>query len=86
MSEKISPDVYQAELVKAHMIADIIRGIPLEEMVDLASRTEASAPFFDPTLWMKKGAVFEQDAELLRALLDFRKKLGELRKRAGLTP
>ena len=59
---------YQSHLVQAYMVCEMAKALPVEEMVDMISRSEAIVPLLDPTLFKEKGKAAAEDKELLQAV------------------
>ena len=72
-------DEYKTANVHVVMIANTIEMMPLDEMIDLQSRSEALAPLFDPTAFMHHAKALHIDKERCCILREAQAKLKKLR-------
>lgn len=75
---------YRTALTQAHLVAEMASHIDDELLADAiaeAEHTDAFAPFFDPTAWLRKGTAMRQDMAVMRAVRDLK---ASLEKAAGV--
>ena len=54
--DAIREELYCHELGKAHLIANILTEMPLEQMLEQIAHAHAVAPILDPTAYIANGA------------------------------
>lgn len=74
----MNADVYEAELVKAYMMAQVLREMPLGEMHQAIEHTHAVGPILHPTLYRDRAKAMSQDQEVARILLHAKRELDKL--------
>lgn len=71
----LSPEAYTVAVQQIALIANMIRGIPVDKILDQISLTESSAPLFNPTAYMVGRHQLELTAKLVRAAQAFQRAL-----------
>lgn len=79
----MDPDVYKAELIKAHSIAIILESMPLDDMLQAIERAEAAGFVVDPTLYREKMKSVGEDRQLVEILNAAKAKIVKLRAEAN---
>ena len=64
---EIGGDEYEAELRKLWLMYSLLLHMPLQQMIEWASRADTIGPIVDPTLWREKGGKLRQDTKLMQA-------------------
>jgi hypothetical protein len=83
--KKMSGDEYIANMNMLEIAVSAISNIELEQMMKVVKTSEAIAPFFHPTEYMKGGSDNLQDAkELLGYAIALKKTYNEIKERKGL--
>jgi len=88
MSED-SKGEWQDSLRLVAMAALALESIDIPKMLERIDHADTVAPFFDPTLYMKKVDAMHQDREMLKAALPlwrFGKKIAEARTASRVRP
>jgi hypothetical protein len=71
-------DEYREYLKTAYMYAQLIGFIPIPNILNAISHTEALGPILDPTLYREKMKAMEEDKKLLETLLPIWKLMNKI--------
>lgn len=68
---------YQGHLITLWGMANVIKKIPVKEMLNAINRTQTIGPFVDPTLYLNKQNALQEDKEMIAAFWEFQKAVWE---------
>lgn len=71
----MTKETYQAELLLAYHIVEILCSAPLEELRQLQEHAEALGPMLDPTAYITNGRKFHEDMAAVTVLTQAKAKL-----------
>jgi len=70
--------IYEVEAQRVMAVAQLVQGIDLDLVVQIASRADSIMPIVDPTAWKNSSGEYRKVAELAGLLQPFQRRAAEI--------